>query len=90
MRVWVIERRRHETHEVSGQITGRREEIERLDGNKLPKDVASYLELKYARLYQPHWDEATSTVEEKATWWAPERQIVVGHDPEFVARLVEE
>jgi len=86
--VWVITRWSFKTEEPTGTIVRHLEEVERLDGGLSQAEVARQLELKYARLYQPGWDEATSTVEEKA-----ERrrngEIVVGHEPQLVVFLVE-
>lgn len=101
-RVWVITRHRFEHDEstagfiefeglrvpVTSGIMRRHEEVERLAGDLSEAEVARHLELKYARLYQPKWDELTSTVDEAARR-GPDGGIVVGHEPEFVARLVE-
>ena len=87
-RAWVITLHRFEHGEVTGGITRRHEEIERLDGNLPAVAVAVMLERRYARLYQPQWDEATGKVDEMATM--VDGDIWVGHEPRLNARLVDE
>ncbi len=84
-----VTRQRYETEEQTGQHSVRREALEPLNGELKPDEVARHLELAYARLYQPHWDEATSKIDEKAQRW-PDGAIVVGHEPQLVARLVDD
>jgi len=84
LRDWVITLHRFEHHEVTGAIMRRHEEVGRLDGNMTRLEVARELELRYARLYQPGWDEATGKVEEPAHLVPDE--IWVGHEPSFSAK----
>jgi 3-dehydroquinate dehydratase len=67
VRAWVITRHRFEHDEETGAIMRRHEEVERLDGDLPAVAVAVMLELRYARLYQPQWDEATGRVDDAAT-----------------------
>jgi len=89
VKVWVVTRNRFEHHEVTGALMSRHDEVERLDGDLPPADVARHLERSYARLYQPRWDESTSTIDDEARPGL-DGSIEVGHEPRFVARLVDE
>ncbi len=84
---WVISLHRFEHDEVTGAITRRHEEVERLDGDLPAVVVAVMLELRYARLYQPQWDEATGKVDDKAAMI--DAVIRVGHEPQLWARREE-
>jgi hypothetical protein len=84
--VWVVALWAFETDEATGGRWRRREEVERLDGKLSPAEVASYLELSYARQYQPQWDEALGKVDERALIDAG--IIWVGHEPRLRAELV--
>ncbi len=79
-RAWVITLRRYEHHEVTGDLTSPHEEVERLPGDLSRAEVERHMELMYARLYEPGW--------EAGPW--PEGGIVVGHNPQLIAYLVEE
>jgi hypothetical protein len=87
-RVWVVTLFRFTHDEVTGGVGRRREEQERLDGDLPPEAVLVMLERRYARLYQPRWDEETSGVDEPARMDA-DGDIWVGHEPRLRARLEE-
>jgi hypothetical protein len=84
---WVVTLWAFEKDEATGGIWRRREEIERLDGKLSPAEVARHMELYYARLYQPQWDEALGKVDERALIDAG--VIWVGHEPRLRAELIE-
>ena len=88
MRSWVVTRHRFEHDEETGAVMRRHQEVERLDGDLPAVVVAVMLELRYARLYQPQWDEATGKVDEAATM--TDGVIRVGHEPQLWAQLVDD
>lgn len=90
MKVWIVMRHRYENLEPDGMITGRQDEVMRISGDATPEEVAGLMEFRYAQLYQPGFDEATSTIDERAEWLPDEGQIWVGHEPRLIARLITE
>jgi len=90
MKVWIVMRHRFESLEPDGMITGRRDEVMRVSGDATPEEVAGLMEFRYAQLYQPGWDGAASTIDERAEWMPDEGMVLVGHEPRLIARLITE
>jgi hypothetical protein len=86
MKVWVVMVSVYEDLEPDGSRSRRYDEVMRLPGAMAPAEVAVIMEYEYARVYQLGWTE-NSLVEERATVYADDA-ILVGHDPQFLARLV--
>lgn len=83
--VWVVKRLRFD--QEYGTLTRRRDEVMRLPGDMPVLAVAGIMELRYAAQYQPEWTES-ATPHERAE--VQEGMIRVGHEPQFLARLVAE